>query len=72
MWLLAGEKFAHRQRDWLGVRCQREVPVEAASNFRSLRSRGITVRKTIDTLKLVPQRGFEPLTHALRMRCSTN
>ena len=22
--------------------------------------------------KLVPQRGFEPLTHALRMRCSTN
>jgi hypothetical protein len=21
---------------------------------------------------LVPQRGFEPLTHALRMRCSTN
>jgi hypothetical protein len=22
--------------------------------------------------RLVPQRGFEPLTHALRMRCSTN
>jgi hypothetical protein len=24
------------------------------------------------TILLVPQRGFEPLTHALRMRCSTN
>jgi hypothetical protein len=24
------------------------------------------------TIFLVPQRGFEPLTHALRMRCSTN
>src|ERR1700728_3003132 len=26
--------------------------------------------QTLD--QMVPQRGFEPLTHALRMRCSTN
>jgi hypothetical protein len=32
----------------------------------------LLARMCLILLFLVPQRGFEPLTHALRMRCSTN
>ena len=55
-----------------------EVALEAARNFRRLRSRGITVRKTIDTLiatrcindeipLLFTDRDFQPFVDHLRL-----
>lgn len=57
----------------------REVAVEAARNFRRLRARGVTVRKTIDTLiatycigsgleLLFSDRDFEPLVEHRGLR----
>ena len=57
-----------------------EAAVQAARNFRALRARGITVRKTIDTLiatrcimdgltLLHCDRDFEPFAQHLGLRC---
>lgn len=57
----------------------RDVAIEAARNFRRLRSRGITVRKTIDTLiatrcirddhaLLFSDRDFQPFVAHLGLR----
>ena len=57
-----------------------EAAVQAARNFRALRARGITVRKTIDTLiatrcimdglaLLHCDRDFEPFAQYLGLRC---
>lgn len=57
----------------------REVGIEAARNFRRLRARGITVRKTIDTLiatwcilndtrLLYSDRDFDPFVEHLGLR----
>ena len=57
-----------------------EVAVEAARNFRKLRSLGITVRKTVDTViatrcildrheLLHNDRDFEPFAKHLGLRC---
>lgn len=56
-----------------------EIAIQAAKNFRSLRARGITVRKTIDTLiatrciesgyaLLFSDRDFDPFVQHLGMR----
>lgn len=56
-----------------------EIAVQAARNFRSLRARGITVRKTIDTLiatrciesgfaLLYSDRDFDPFVEHLGLR----
>jgi len=56
-----------------------EIAIEAAKNFRSLRSRGITVRKTIDTViatrcirdqhaLLYSDRDFDPFVAHLGLR----
>jgi predicted nucleic acid-binding protein len=57
----------------------RELAVEAAGNFRALRARGITVRKTIDTIiatrcirddtpLLYTDRDFDPFVRHLGLR----
>jgi predicted nucleic acid-binding protein len=57
-----------------------DVAVEAAKNFRKLRARGVTVRKTIDTIiatrclvsgyaLLHNDRDFEPFERHLGLRC---
>lgn len=57
----------------------REVAIEAARNFRRLRERGVTVRKTIDTLiatwcilndvpLLFSDRDFDPFVEHLGLR----
>jgi predicted nucleic acid-binding protein len=57
----------------------REVAIEAARNFRRLRQRGVTVRKTIDTLiatwcilndvpLLYSDRDFDPFAEHLGLR----
>lgn len=57
----------------------REVAIEAARNFRRLRARGVTVRKTIDTLiatrcilagmpLLYSDRDFDPFVEHLGLR----
>jgi predicted nucleic acid-binding protein len=57
----------------------REVAIEAARNFRRLRARGVTVRKTIDTLiatwcilnetrLLYSDRDFDPFVDYLGLR----
>lgn len=59
--------------------CDRHMAVEAASNYRSLRAKGITVRKTIDTLiatrciidrlpLLYSDRDFDPFVQHLGLR----
>ena len=59
--------------------CDRPLVVKAASNFRFLRSRGITIRKTIDTLiatrcivddyaLLYSDRDFDPFVEHLGLR----
>lgn len=59
--------------------CGRELAVQAARNYRILRARGITVRKTIDTIiatrciandiaLLYSDRDFEPFVQHLRLR----
>ena len=56
-----------------------EIAIQAAKNFRSLRARGITVRKTIDTViatrciesdyaLLFSDRDFEPFVQHLGLR----
>jgi predicted nucleic acid-binding protein len=56
-----------------------EIAIQAAKNFRNLRARGITVRKTIDTLiatrciesdyaLLFSDRDFDPFVQHLGMR----
>ena len=56
-----------------------EIAIQAAKNFRTLRARGITVRKTIDTLiatrrieightLLFSNRDFDPFVHYLGLR----
>ena len=58
-----------------------EVAVEAARNYRLLRARGVTVRKTIDTLiatrcivdeipLLYVDRDFDPFVRYLGLRCA--
>jgi hypothetical protein len=57
----------------------REIAIQAARNFRALRTRGITVRKTIDTViatrciasgydLLHNDRDFDPFAHHLGLR----
>ncbi|HEV2364581.1 MAG TPA: PIN domain nuclease [Caulobacteraceae bacterium] len=59
----------------------RELAIEAARNFRRLRARGVTVRKTIDTLiatrcildndaLLFSDRDFEPFVEHLGLRAA--
>lgn len=59
--------------------CDRDIAIEAARNFRRLRARGITVRKTIDTLiatrciadaspLLYSDRDFDPFVAHLGLR----
>lgn len=59
----------------------RDVAIQAARNFRALRSLGVTVRKTIDTLiatrciesdfaLLYSDRDFEPFVEHLGLRCA--
>jgi predicted nucleic acid-binding protein len=59
--------------------CDKEAAVEAARNYRRLRARGITVRKTIDTLiatrcilddipLLYGDRDFDPFVQHLGLR----
>lgn len=59
--------------------CGRDVAIDAARNFRALRSRGVTVRKTIDTViatrcirdgyvLLHHDRDFEPFVEHLGLR----
>ena len=59
--------------------CDHRVAIEAACNYRALRSRGITVRKTIDTLiatrcildglpLLYSDRDFDPFVEHLGLR----
>ena len=59
--------------------CDRPLVVQAATNFRFLRTRGITVRKTIDTLiatrcivddyaLLYSDRDFDPFVEHLGLR----
>jgi len=59
----------------------RAIAVQAARNFRSLRARGVTVRKTIDTLiatrcihdglpLLFSDRDFEPFVSHLGLRAA--
>ena len=59
--------------------CGREIAVEAARNYRILRARGITVRKTIDTIiatrciaddmpLLHSDRDFDPFVEHLGLR----
>lgn len=59
--------------------CGRELAVQAARNYRVLRARGITVRKTIDTIiatrciandtaLLYSDRDFEPFVQHLGLR----
>ncbi len=59
--------------------CGRELAVQAARNYRILRARGITVRKTIDTIiatrciandiaLLYSDRDFEPFVQYLGLR----
>ena len=61
----------------------RDVAIRAAHNFRSLRARGITVRKTIDTLiatrciadkipLLYSDRDFDPFVAHLGLRSALN
>jgi predicted nucleic acid-binding protein len=61
----------------------RDVAVQAARNFRLLRSRGVTVRKTIDTLiatrciagnlaLLYSDRDFDPFVAHLGLRSALN
>ena len=56
-----------------------DIAIQAARNFRTLRARGITVRKTIDTViatrciesdytLLFSDRDFDPFVHYLRLR----
>jgi predicted nucleic acid-binding protein len=56
-----------------------DIAIQAANNFRSLRSRGITIRKTIDTLiatccikneltLLYSDRDFDPFVEHLGLR----
>ena len=58
-----------------------ELAVEAASNYRSLRARGITIRKTVDTLiatrcildgipLLYSDRDFDPFVAHLGLRAA--
>jgi predicted nucleic acid-binding protein len=60
--------------------CGREIAIQAARNFRALRSLGVTVRKTIDTViatrciesgydLLHDDRDFEPFVKHLDLRC---
>lgn len=60
----------------------RDIVVQAARNFRALRARGVTVRKTIDTLiatrciesgyaLLYSDRDFEPFVTHLGLRSAT-
>ena len=48
-------------RDFLG----KEVALQAAQNFRLLRKKGITVRKTIDVIiaTFCIMNGFEPVSY---------
>jgi predicted nucleic acid-binding protein len=57
----------------------REIAIQAAKNFRQLRARGITARKTIDTIiathciehghaLLYSDRDFDPFVHHLGLR----
>jgi len=59
-----------------------EVAVQAARNYRALRARGVTVRKTIDTLiatrcivdghaLLYSDRGFDPFVEHLGLAAAT-
>jgi predicted nucleic acid-binding protein len=59
----------------------RDIAVQAARNFRSLRARGVTVRKTIDTLiatrcihdglpMLFSDRDFDPFVSHLGLRAA--
>ncbi len=56
-----------------------DIAIQASSNFRTLRARGITVRKTIDTViatrciesghtLLFSGRDFDPFVHCLGLR----
>ena len=56
-----------------------EIAIQAARNFRTLRARGVTIRKTIDTLiatrciesdyaLLFSDRDFEPFVEHLGLR----
>jgi hypothetical protein len=60
--------------------CGKDIALLAVKNFRALRSRGVTVRKTIDTLiatrciaddlfLLHADRDFEPFVKHLGLRC---
>ena len=60
--------------------CGREIAIQAARNFRALRSLGVTVRKTMDTViatrciesgddLLHDDRDFEPFVKHLDLRC---
>jgi hypothetical protein len=53
----------------LGYFDEKEGQVESTANPFGAK---VTDLPGINRWGLVPQRGFEPLTHALRMRCSTN
>ena len=57
----------------------REIAIQAAKNFRALRTKGVTVRKTIDTViatrcivngfkLLYSDRDFDPFVQHLRLR----
>jgi predicted nucleic acid-binding protein len=59
--------------------CGQEIAVQAARNFRTLRERGVTIRKTIDTLiatkciesdiaLLFSDRDFDPFVEYLGLR----
>jgi predicted nucleic acid-binding protein len=59
----------------------RDIAVQAARNFRQLRQRGVTVRKTIDTLiatrciesghsLLYSDRDFDPFVEHLGLLCA--
>jgi Transposase len=62
--------FAWRRQHRSGLLNAQGAKGDAKMRNRSQQS---VAPYTLDfSMFLVPQRGFEPLTHALRMRCSTN
>lgn len=63
--------------------CNKELAIKSAENFRALRKRGITIRKTIDMLiatfclendltLLHNDKDFEPISKKLNLKVVTN